>query len=1234
MAPQLPSLGGRNGGLSHSASAPRVGPKHKLVVPDFKGHDVAARIDALGGLKVRRPMGGSSSTPDLRAGIAGVRPSEAANAGLSRSSAGSDTLFAPSGPIAPPPGQAAPSTGTWQAFLSTQASEGMLTGTAGGVGYPAKKSLLKQALQPLPLSNSAAGGKSQQIPGSVPVPEENIPVVAEWNFRAMPLETFDMAEDFETHAPEEWMEIVRKNPKKPQGNVVHCGKKGYSMMPCWVKDYDEKKTKYVVELEDGATKEVKRLTLCFNDEDASVFQRRVDTCRARKAACELQESFIAYIDYQADALITLMSTKTKEKITGLGVRQAQQAGTEDAELPGILVPVIRELLLEIEHTYTQAVKFFLVKVELIHGLGTREAWGEEDSQFSPLLPSFLPLPVPFLGQVSDYGRAELTAPQVIDNLCEAPTLNYSTLGVSLHVWRAYIDDINKLRILNTTRKDSGDHSRMMISRAAGDDSDCSKRVFELQEFGDHMREHREHTALYLRRKWRDYLIAEVLDKLSEEHNFFVDNEQLHMRSTLHRILRKFDIMLNTQMRWFVEQSIAEWTEFMQCFIPHPSRCLPHPLINIYLVPENGEVVIKPSIEELTDVLMQLLDGVTETTDAIQTIEFEMIPFCNLSQDFKFYNPLTDADGRKCDYPLLKDTKAHTAEVIIECMKGPQETQAQFQNYAYLLTEQIEELDPLDVEGTKEKVAAYMKAGREVEILTASVLRFPLFQLQCAGIIEALSSCAYGLADRCLNEVADNIGQRSTDVLTQWNDTHDRILSTPEDEGELAALKEFMAKVDKTVKRPLMAQTSEVLEQLKMVEGFFHEVSPASIEDTFMAFSWPLTIQLDIMQAETKLDKEKIQFMEQLDRERADFWKDVSQWKETLAWCKALDDFTVALAVESKIEKLHHDLEEGRGRVQSYSDREKLFQIEQEDYDELEEIIGDFEPFYHLWNSVCEYKHNEEEWISGPLASLKAGDIENFVDEQYKDSYKMFKAFEGQAEPQKVADSFRKDIQAFKKNMPIISALCQEAIEPQHFNQLFEEMECEAEDDQYTLQWLLDQGVLKHIETVETISTQAQKQYSLKQTMKTMKGEWKEMDLGTMAYKETGTYLIKGTDDVQALLDDHIIKTQAVRGSPFVKPIEKEVKEWEARLLLIQDMLEQWLMVQRTWLYLEPIFGAEDIVRQMPNEAKAFAVVDTLWRNTLDAVIENPNMLDVSEIEGLLPNFMAANKKLDAIQKKS
>ena len=41
----------------------------------------------------------------------------------------------------------------------------------------------------------------------------------------------------------------------------------------------------------------------------------------------------------------------------------------------------------------------------------------------------------------------------------------------------------------------------------------------------------------------------------------------------------------------------------------------------------------------------------------------------------------------------------------------------------------------------------------------------------------------------------------------------------------------------------------------------------------------------------------------------------------------------------------------------------------------------------------------------------------------------------------------------------------------------------------------------------------------------------------MAYKDTGTFIIGGTDEVQTILDDQIVKIQAMNASPFVKPFK-------------------------------------------------------------------------------------------------
>jgi dynein heavy chain len=49
------------------------------------------------------------------------------------------------------------------------------------------------------------------------------------------------------------------------------------------------------------------------------------------------------------------------------------------------------------------------------------------------------------------------------------------------------------------------------------------------------------------------------------------------------------------------------------------------------------------------------------------------------------------------------------------------------------------------------------------------------------------------------------------------------------------------------------------------------------------------------------------------------------------------------------------------------------------------------------------------------------------------------------------------------------------------------------------------------------------------------------------YRASGTQIIGGLDDITALLDEHIVKTQTMRGSPFVKNIMAECVGWEEKL---------------------------------------------------------------------------------------
>ena len=74
-------------------------------------------------------------------------------------------------------------------------------------------------------------------------------------------------------------------------------------------------------------------------------------------------------------------------------------------------------------------------------------------------------------------------------------------------------------------------------------------------------------------------------------------------------------------------------------------------------------------------------------------------------------------------------------------------------------------------------------------------------------------------------------------------------------------------------------------------------------------------------------------------------------------------------------------------------------------------------------------------------------------------------------------------------------------------------------------------------------------------------DWEGIELRTVPYKTSGTSIIAGTDDVQTLLDDQIVKVQAMNASLFVKPFLERSSAHEACLATLQAMLDAWLQVR-------------------------------------------------------------------------
>lgn len=67
------------------------------------------------------------------------------------------------------------------------------------------------------------------------------------------------------------------------------------------------------------------------------------------------------------------------------------------------------------------------------------------------------------------------------------------------------------------------------------------------------------------------------------------------------------------------------------------------------------------------------------------------------------------------------------------------------------------------------------------------------------------------------------------------------------------------------------------------------------------------------------------------------------------------------------------------------------------------------------------------------------------------------------------------------------------------------------------------------------------EFSLEKAMQRMMEDWDEIVFNTTQYRDSGVHILAAVDEIQAILDDQIVKTQTMRGSPFIKPFENEIK---------------------------------------------------------------------------------------------
>lgn len=362
-------------------------------------------------------------------------------------------------------------------------------------------------------------------------------------------------------------------------------------------------------------------------------------------------------------------------------------------------------------------------------------------------------------------------------------------------------------------------------------------------------------------------------------------------------------------------------------------------------------------------------------------------------------------------------------------------------------------------------------------------------------------------------------------------------------------------------------------------------------------------------------------------------QDLEQWNQVLDVFKEFGDLNSVDGYKGQAEEISSKLDEAFTRIESINKEEEAFDWELTQYPLRQQTAAKLAPYLSLYEAIVNFHSETDAWMEGEFAKIDPETVENSVGATWRNLYKLEKTFTNEPAPKKLAAKVKSSVESFKEHVPLIQALCNPGLRERHWDNISEIVGFDLiPDEETTLSKLLDMNLEQYLEQFENISEAATKEFSLEKALKKMKEEWQDMEFGMIEYRDTGTTILASVDDIQMLLDDQIVKTQTMLGSPFVKPFEDEMKEWNTTLIKLQDILDAWLKVQSTWLYLEPIFSSPDIMAQMPEEGRRFKVVDGTWRDLMKQAVKDKHVLVVIQTDKMLEKLSKAHDLLELILK--
>ncbi|XP_065591804.1 dynein axonemal heavy chain 8 [Cyrtonyx montezumae] len=293
---------------------------------------------------------------------------------------------------------------------------------------------------------------------------------------------------------------------------------------------------------------------------------------------------------------------------------------------------------------------------------------------------------------------------------------------------------------------------------------------------------------------------------------------------------------------------------------------------------------------------------------------------------------------------------------------------------------------------------------------------------------------------------------------------------------------------------------------------------------------------------------------------------------------------------------------------TYSSGEQLFGLPVTDYEVLHKVRKELtllQKLYGLYDTVINS-------INGYYDILWTDvDIEKINAELLDFQKRCYRLPKGLQTWQAFLD-LRKKIDDFSESCPLLELMSDKAMKQRHWDRIAETTghQFDVESDSFCLRNIMEAPVLQNKDEIEDICISATKEKDIEAKLSQIADSWGNQFLSFSAFKGRGQLLLKGSESLEiiALMEDSLMILGSLLSNRYNAPFRKDIQSWISKLSGSTNIIEEWLVVQNLWVYLEAVFVGGDIAKQLPQEAKRFQKIDKSWIRIMERAHENPNVI--------------------------